>query len=199
MKKIVLIVAMAVMSLSAVAQENNASSKPQSGAFGYVNFEELFMLMPEMDEVRATLEENQKEHEELLMSMYQEYQNKMAAYEQKQAEWTPAIRESKQKELQSIGERFEQTRQSLNQELQQLQNQLQAPIYEKLQAAVTELAKSKGLAFVLDQQSFVYFDAAQLVDLNQELKATLNITRTIDDLRAEIQAKAQATQAAQAQ
>ena len=73
MKKIILIAAMALMSVAAMAQNFK---------FGYVDFNELIMLMPEMDEARAAIEENQKTNEEILMSMYQEYQKKMQAWQQ---------------------------------------------------------------------------------------------------------------------
>ena len=54
MKKIILIAAMALMSVAAMAQDFK---------FGYVDFNELIMLMPEMDEARAALEENGTEYE----------------------------------------------------------------------------------------------------------------------------------------
>ena len=144
MKKIILIAVMAVMSVAASAQNLK---------FGYVNFNEIVMLMPEMDAARATMEENQKTNEEILMSMYQEYQTKMQDYQAKAATWTSAIRESKEKELMDIESRLQQTQQSLQQEMQQLQNSLFSPIYEKAQNAVNELAKAKGVALVLDRKS----------------------------------------------
>ena len=122
MKKLIIIAAMALMSVAAMAQETK---------FAYVNFNEIVMLMPEMDEARATLEENSKTNEEILMAMYEEYQTKMQQYEQKQATWTPAIRESKEREIMEIQSRLEQTQQSLQQELQQLQQNLQAPIVDE--------------------------------------------------------------------
>ena len=117
MKRIIIIAAMALMSVSAFAQK-----------FAYVDFNELVMLVPEMDEARATLEENSKTNEEILMSMYEEYQTKMQQYEQKAATWTQSVREIKEKEIMEIQARLEQTQQSLQQELQQLQQQLQAPV-----------------------------------------------------------------------
>ena len=122
MKKILVIAAVALMSLSATAQELK---------WAYVDFNELVMLMPEMDSARATMEENQKTNEEILVAMYDEYQTKYQQYQQKQATWTPAIRESKEKEIMEIQSRLEQTQQSLQQEMQQLQQSLQAPIIEK--------------------------------------------------------------------
>ena len=90
MKKIIMIAAMAVMSFAAMAQDFK---------FGYVDFNVLVMLMPEMDEARAAIEENQKTNEEILMTMYQEYETKMQQYQQNNATWTPAVREMKEKEI----------------------------------------------------------------------------------------------------
>ncbi|MBE6228455.1 MAG: OmpH family outer membrane protein [Bacteroidales bacterium] len=187
MKKLFLIAAMAVMSVAAMAQ---------NGKFAYVDFNEVIMLMPEMDEARATLEENQKTNEEILMAMYEEYQTKMQQYEQKQATWTPAIRESKEREIMEIQSRLEQTQQSLQQEIQQLQQSLQAPIYEKAQKAVNDLAKAKGIVAVFEKSSLLYVDADQLVDLTPETRVALNIPegRTLETLQAEMMAKAQAAQ-----
>ena len=190
MKKIVLIAVAALFTVAASAQNLK---------FAYVDFAELVQLMPEMDQARATLEENSKANEEILMSMYEEYQKKGQEYQQKASTWTPAIRESKEKEIMEIQSRFEQTQQSLQVELQQLQQNLQAPIYEKAQNAVNDLAKAKGVAFVFEKSSLLYLDPAQGVDLTPEARTALNIPadRTLEALQAELQAKAQA--AAQAQ
>ena len=188
MKKLFLIAAMAVMSIAASAQ---------GFKWAYVDFNELIMLMPEMDAARATMEENQKTNEEILMAMYEEYQTKTQEYQQKSQSWTPAIRESKEKAIMDIQARLEQTQQSLQQELQQLQQSLQAPIYEKAQSTVNDLAKAKGMAVVFEASSLLYFDPAQGADLTPEARKALNIPegRTLETLQAELQAKAQAAQA----
>ena len=152
MKRILLIAAVVLMSVAASAQNFK---------WAYVDFNELVMLMPDMDAARATMEENQKTNEEILVAMYEEYQTKMQQYQQKAESWTPAIRESKEREIMEIQSRFEQTQQSLQQELQQLQQNLQAPIYEKAQNTVNELAKSNGVALVFEKSSLLYLDPAQ--------------------------------------
>ena len=188
MKKILLIAVMAVMSVAAGAQ---------SLKWAYVDFNEVIMLMPEMDAARATMDENAKTNEEILVAMYEEYQTKMTQYQQKAESWTPAIRESKEKEIMEIQARFEQTQQSLQQEIQLLQQNLQAPIYEKAQTTVTELAKAQGIAFVFEKSSLLYVDPAQGVDLTPEARKALNIPedRTLESLQAELQAQAAAAQA----
>ena len=190
MKRILMIAAVALMSVAASAQDLK---------WAYVDFNEIVMLMPEMDEARATMEENQKTNEEILVAMYEEYQTKMQQYQQKAETWTPAIRESKEKEIMEIQARFEQTQQSLQQEIQQLQQSLQAPIYEKAQNTVNDLAKAKGVDFVFEKSSLLYVDPAQGIDLTPDARAALNIPadRTLETLQAELQAKAQAAAAAQ--
>ena len=185
MKRIIIIAAMALMSVSAFAQK-----------FAYVDFNELVMLVPEMDEARATLEENSKTNEEILMSMYEEYQTKVQQYEQKASTWTQSVREIKEKEIMDIQTRLEQTQQSLQQEIQQLQQQLQAPIVEKVNNVVNELAKTHGVAAVFEKASFLYVDEAQMLDLTPEARTALNIPegRTLETLQAEMMAKAQAAQ-----
>ena len=192
MKKVIIIAAMALMSVAAMAQE---------AKFAFVDFNEIVMLMPEMDEARATLEENSKTNEEILMTMYEEYQNKMKQYQQNAASWSQSIREMKEKEPVDIESRLEQSQQSLQQELQQLQQSLQAPIVEKANKAISELAKAKGVAAVYDRSTFLYVDEAQMIDLTPEARVALGIPegRTLETLQAEMMAKAQAAQAAQAQ
>jgi outer membrane protein len=188
MKKIILVAAVALMSFAAKAQDLK---------FAYVDFNELVMLMPEMDEARATIEENSKTNEEILMAMYEEYQTKVQQYEQKQSTWTPAVLETKQREIMEIESRLQQTQQSLQQEIQQLQQNLQAPIIEKANKVVTELAQAKGVAAVYEKASFLYVDPAQFIDLTPEARVALNIPegRTLETLQAEMMAKAQAAQA----
>ena len=187
MKKIILVAAVALMSFAAKAQDVK---------FAYVDFNEIIMLMPEMDEARATLEENSKTNEEILMAMYEEYQTKVQQYEQKQATWTPAVLETKQREIMEIEQRLQQTQQSLQQEIQQLQQSLQAPIVEKANKVVSDLAKAKGIAAVYEKASFLYVDPAKIVDLTPDARAALNIPegRTLETLQAEMMAKAQAAQ-----
>ena len=180
MKKIFIIAAMALMTLSASAQK-----------IGRVNFSELVQLMPEADEARATLQAISKEADETLQSMYEEYQTKMNQYQQKQATWTPAIKESKEKELMEIQNRLQESQQTFQQEIQQKQNELMAPIYEKAQNTIKELAKGQALTAVFDASSALYFDEATTVDLTPAARKALNIAegRTLQSLQEEIQAQ----------
>ena len=77
-----------------------------------------------------------------------------------------------------------------------MQQILQAPVYEKAEKTVADLAKAKGLAFVFEQTQMLYIDETQGVNLTPEARTALNIPegRTLETLQAELQAKAQAAQ-----
>ncbi len=187
MKKIALIAAAALLSLAASAQDFK---------LGYVDFTELMQLMPEMDSARVQIDAASLEAQETYQAMVEEYQSKAQQYEQKQSSWTPAIAQSKANELQQIMTRIQEFEQAIQQDLAQLQNSLQAPIYEKAQKAVEEIAKAKGVAAVVEKNSLLYIDPVQMVDLTPEARLAVGIPegRTLETLQAELQAKAQAAQ-----
>ena len=186
MKKILTICAALLVAASAFAQPKN----------GYVNTTELIQLLPAMDTVRTQLESAQKETYETYQAMIEEYQTKATTFQQKQASWTPAIKESKQKELNEIGNRIQEFEQSANQDLQQMQQTLQAPIYQRVNEEIQKIAKVKNLAMVFDIASVLYIDPAQSIDLTPELRTILGIPegRTLQSLQEELQAKAAAQQ-----
>ena len=181
MKKIFLIVATSLLSLAAVAQPK----------FAHVNFAELVQLMPEADAARAALDASNKEIQETYSAMVEEYQTKYTAYQQKASTWTPAIRESKEKELQGIVTRIQEFEQSIQTDLQQQQQTLMAPIYEKARKVVEELAKAGSYIYVFDVNSMLYYDATQSTDLTPAARKALNIPegRTLETLQAELQAQ----------
>ena len=189
MKKLFVIALAALATLTASAQ-----------TFGRVNFNELVMLAPEMDTARETISASQKEAEETYAAMVEEYQGKLNQYQQKQATWTAAIRESKERELMEIQNRIQEFQQSISQELQQQQNQLTAPIQEKVNQVVTDLAKAKGLTALFDVSQAIYFDETKVIDITADARKALNIPegRTLESLQAELQAQAEAAQAAAA-
>lgn len=190
MKKIVLIAAMAFVTAAGFAQPK----------FAHVNFSELVQLMPEADQAREAMQASQKEASDTFQAMYEEYQTKVQQYQQKSATWTPAIKESKEKELTDIQQRLEEFNQTIQQELQQQQQQLMAPIYQKAQETVNTIAKAGNYMYVIDITSVLYLDPAQSTDITAQARKALNIPegRTMESLQAELQAQAEAAQAAQA-
>lgn len=185
MKRILLIAAMALVSLTGFAQK-----------FGHVSLNEIVQLTPDADKARAEIQAAQKEAQETFQAMYDEYQTKGTQYQQKAETWSQAIRESKAKELQEIQNRLQEFSQTIEMELQQKQQDLFAPIYEKAQKVINDLAKKNNCIFVFDATSVIYVDPAQSIDLTPDARKALGIAegRTIETLQAELAAQQQAAQ-----
>lgn len=192
MKKILLISFAAAVAVASYAQ---------TPKFAHVNYAELVQLMPEADAARAKLSAQTKEFEETYKSMIDEYHAKLEQYQQKAESWTVAIRQSKERELSEFQNRIQDFQQTAQGELQQSQQAEMAPVYKKASETVEKLAKAAGYIYVFDKGSILYIDAAQSTDLTPAARKALGIPdgRTLESLQAELQAQAQAAQAAQTQ
>jgi outer membrane protein len=184
MKKILLFAVMAFVSAAAFAQPK----------FAHVNFTELYQLMPEADQARATLTAAQKEAQEVYDSMMEEYESKITQYQQKSSTWTQTILESKEKEINDVQQRIMEFQQSIQQELAAKENELMSPLVQKARETVNSLAKAGGYIYVFESSQMLYIDPAQSTDLTPAARKALNIAegRTLETLQAELQAAAQA-------
>ena len=183
MKKILIFAAMALVSAAAFAQPK----------FAHVNFQELYQLMPEADQARATMTATQNEAMDTYQTMIEEYQSKVTQYQQKASTWTQTVRESKERELTDMQQRIAEFEQNIQQELAAQQNELMAPLVQKAQEAVSSLAKAGSYIYVFDTSQMLYIDPAQSTDLTPAARKALNIPegRTLETLQAELQAAAQ--------
>lgn len=155
MKKILLIASTAFLTVSVFAQPK----------FAHVNFSELVQLCPEADQARATMTASSKEAQETYQAMVDEFNTKYSQYQSSANSWSTAIRESKEKELTEIQQRIQEYDSAVGAELQQQQQTLMAPIYQKASETVKQLAKSGGYVYVFDVNSLLYYDEAQSTDL----------------------------------
>ena len=187
MKKLIVIAAAAFIGIAASAQ---------SVKYAHVNYDELVALSPAADSARVVLQKAQKDAMEELQMMQEEAQNKYQQYQQKASTWTASVRESKERELQEMSSRIQDFQQSAQADLQQLQNNKMAPIYQKAREVVNDLAKKGGYIYVFDVNSILYIDAKQSVDLTPEARKVMGIPagRTLESLQAELQAQAQTMQ-----
>lgn len=135
--------------------------------FGRINSEELIALMPERDSAFIKLDKLSKELQENMEALQNEFQTKYATYQQKQATWTAALLETKQRELQDLQNRYQQLQQSAPQDFQAEQQKLLTPVYQKANETIKALGKENGCAFVFDLSTgaIPYFDEAQSIDL----------------------------------
>lgn len=163
---------LAVVALLAATTVGNAQPK-----FGYVNSQEIILSMPEIQDVQLSLEKLQKEVEEQLEIIMVEYNNKLVDYQKNQANYSDAIRQSKEQELMSLQQRYEELSKAASQDLQNQQTKLMQPVIEKARAAIEKVAAAGGYTAIFDMAagSLAYYDKNQMTDISPILKAELGI------------------------
>jgi outer membrane protein len=181
MKKIFLIAAAAIITLSASAQNLK---------FAHVNLQELVYLSADYESAQKPLAASQKEAQETYQSMVDEFNSKYSEYQQKASTWTATIRETKESELTRIQQSIQEFQQNIQTELSQQESELISPIQQKAIEAVQKLAKDGGYVYVFEVGSLLYVNEAQSTDLTPAARKALGIPegRTVEDLQAALQA-----------
>lgn len=170
--KFMMKLSLAVVALLAATTVSNAQPK-----FGFVNTKEIVFSMPEIAEVQASLEKLQKDLEEQLEIIMVEYNNRAAEYQKNAASYSDAIRQSKEQELMSLQQRYEELGKAGSQDLQNQQAKLMQPVFEKAQMAIDKVSAEGGFLAVFDMNvgALAYFDKAQMTDITPLVKTELNI------------------------
>ncbi|MFA6334355.1 MAG: OmpH family outer membrane protein [Bacteroidales bacterium] len=177
---------------------STSTSFAQTFKFGHINSQELIALMPERDSALVKLDKYSKDLQETMDSMQAEYQAKVNTYQQKNATWTAAVLEAKQREIQQIQTNFEQYQQNASQEYQQMQQLFFAPVLQKANETINKIGKDNGFTYIFDTSTgaLPFINAAQSVDIMPMAKTQLGIPA--DKKPFQIPAPKEQTQPAQA-
>ena len=166
MKKL-LILAVAVLGVFTVSAQK----------FARVDLNEIVVAMPEFEEAQKNLEAFGKDLQEQMEQIQVEFNNKLADFQKNQATMAASIKQMKQQELEQLQQRFGEFQQIAQQDFQKKQQELAAPIQEKLTAAIAKVAKAGGFTAVFDTSipTLAYIDEAQTADLTPAVKKELGI------------------------
>ena len=167
LKRITLILMVALLPLMAMAQ---------TVKLGYINSQEVMMMMPEVNDVEKQLAEFNEKNMKYLQDMEKEIQDKYAKYEQEKDNMTDAIRRVQEEELMGLQQRLQTTYQALQQEAQKKQTELIQPLQEKLRVAIENVSKKQGLTMVYDMMSgAILYKSEAAIDITPAVKKELGI------------------------
>ncbi len=149
----------------------------QTLKFGHMNSQDVILAMPEYETTQAELAALDKKYSEELQRTQEEFNRKYKEF-QREAETLPAnIAERRQKELQDMYQRQEQFQQDAYQGMQEAQNNLMMPIYQKLDDAIKSVGQAEGLIYIFDivRTQIPYINESMSSDVTDKVKAQLGI------------------------
>ena len=143
-----------------------------------VNTQDVFAVMPETAEMQKNLEAFGRDLQEQIEQIQVEFNNKFAEFQKNQATMAESIKQMKQQELEQLQQRYGEFQQIAQQDFQKKQQELAAPIQEKLTAAIAKIAKAGGYTAVFHTSipTLAYIDEAQTTDLAPAVKKELGIS-----------------------
>lgn len=147
----------------------------QQPSIGYTNQEAILASMPEMDSVRAQLQEEAQAQREEFQQEQQEFQQKLEQYQQQQALLSDERKAQREQELQQLRQQIQQSAQERDQYLAQREAELMQPLLDELQGAIDVVAQQQGLDVVLRSQALLYVDENSVVDVTPAVADQLGI------------------------
>ena len=166
MKRIVLLMAIVV--------GLGSSAMAQTPKFGYVNSAELMSQMPEIQTVQSELQKEAARLEAELATKSQEFQNK---YVELQGIDPESISETEMEfkigELQDLERRIQEFQVSGQKKIEAKEEELMAPIVEKVNNAIKAVSEEKGYTFVLDASAGILLYAQDSDNILELVKAKL--------------------------
>ncbi|WGK64949.1 OmpH family outer membrane protein [Croceiramulus getboli] len=165
MKKVVLAIAFAVMSMSVIAQTK----------IGTIDSDLIIGSHPDLKKVQTDLTAYTKTLDDQMKEMLQKYQTQVQDYQAKESTMLAADKKMKQDEIIKLEQEIQQFRQNSSQLIQIKQNELMQPIYEKVGRVLDEVAKAEGYTQVLTLNNTVAFFDTRF-DLTETVAKKLGIT-----------------------
>ena len=142
--------------------------------FGHINTQELFAMMPEVNKVRLTMDTINNQYENQLASMNEEFQRKYQDYMAQEATMAEAIKQIRQQELQEMQQRIQLFYQTAEQDIQKKQQELLAPVHEKMTKAIKAVGDREGYTYIFDSAAMVHI-GADATDVMPAVKRELGI------------------------
>lgn len=162
MKKIIIAI-MLVLPMAISAQK-----------FGHINTQELFTQMPEMAQIKLKMDTIQSQYEAQLASMNEEIQKKAQDYQAQEPTMADAVKQIRQQELQEMQQRIQLFYQTAEQDIQRKQQELLAPVHEKMTKAIKAVGDAEGYTYIFDSAAMVHIGANAL-DVTAAVKKQLGI------------------------
>lgn len=149
----------------------------QAQKFGYVNSAAILATLPEVEQMRSTLEAFETQLKKQGEAKVQAYQKKEqdALQKKQRGEMTPKEEEQVTKDLQAEQEAIYKFGQEMEQKIIAKQQELMEPILKKVNDAIRAVAEENGYQFIFDAQSGVILYADESADVTELVKAKLEM------------------------
>ncbi|MBS2097141.1 OmpH family outer membrane protein [Carboxylicivirga linearis] len=157
-----------------VAFAFGGKSFAQELKFGHIDVQKVLTELPAKLEADKTLQGEATKLQNQLQVMQSELEKMYTDYMTQKDSLPDLIRATKEKEIQDKDQRLQQYSQMAQQEINKKEQQLLAPIVQKLQTAIDEVGQEQGLIYIFDISSqVVVYHSDKSIDCSELVKAKM--------------------------
>jgi outer membrane protein len=138
---------------------------------GHVNSQKLLDTLPSRKVALKKLEDRQKEGMQELEEMQKSFEQAYRKHMETKKDKTPMLIEIDEANLMKKQQAIESRQQSLEQEIQAYNEELNKPILERIQKAIEIVADRKKLNYIIDETVTLYFKGG--IDCTSEVTIEL--------------------------
>ena len=150
----------------------------QALKIGYTNTDYILSKLPETKQIESDLKTHRNQLGAQLKSKQEEFERKYQSFIDGQATMTDVVKNDVQTELQALQESIQKFAAEAEKSMQNKQVQLLAPVYEKIDGGIKEVAKEHGYSHVFSQGVLLFateeFDISDLVLTKLGVEPTSN-------------------------
>ncbi len=151
------------------------AASAQTLKIGYADPEVIITYMPEYKGVQDRLATEYRTNQEALQAMADDLQDRAERYQKQQALLTPERRAEREKELADLQAELQQAAASKDQEMNQRQQELMAPLLEKVQGVIDQIAAEQGLDIVIRSPALLFVNEQKIANINLDIARRLGI------------------------
>lgn len=122
----------------------------QTQKIGHMDMQYVLSAMPEMKQVQSQLKTLQGQLEKQAEAKQKDFEEKYNKYVTEGSQMAEAIRIDIEKDLSQMQQRAQEFAANAQQTLQKKEQQLMQPVYDKIGAAINEVAKEGGYAYIIN-------------------------------------------------
>ncbi len=165
MKKILLLSLTLLISISSFSQNK----------FGYIDSQELLLIMPERKTAEEEVQTFAKSLESQLQAMTAEYQQSVQEYQANEATYTDLVKQDKVTEITGLEQRIQSFQQNAQQALQSKEQELLEPILQKARKAIEDVASEGDYTYIFDKSVGSILDVKESENILNKVKKKLKL------------------------
>lgn len=148
----------------------------QSTKMGYVRIEKIFAEWPETKRSNTELQEYETQLSNNLQAKVQDFQNKLARYQENASAMDEVTRRDTETELQNLQTEIQQFEANAQQSISEKNVKLLEPLQDKLKETIDQVATEKGFTHIFTYGSSLVFASDPSGDISTLVAQKLGFT-----------------------